>query len=167
MGTWSCQEGGDGDSFGALSSCCRRRGKGQGHGVFPSSLTPFTIISLAINSPWTAEGRWKRKAELCIFKGVGIFIFLTSYFIYYYYFGCTGSSVEHTGFSCWEAWALEHVGSAVIACGLLSLWQCRPSSPASCGIPVPQTGIEPTSPALEGGFITAGLQGAPTLRFLK
>ena len=28
--------------------------------------------------------------------------------------------------------------------------------PIACGILVPQPGIEPTSPALEGGFLTTG-----------
>ena len=104
-------------------------------------------------------------AELCILKDIGIFFFkILSYFSYYYYFilavrgahrllllGSLGSRAR--GLSSYSTWT--------------SLVVFRPSSPASCGIPVPQTGIEPTSPALESGFITAGLQGVPTLRFLK
>ena len=38
----------------------------------------------------------------------------------------------------------------------------RLSCPAACGILVPRPGIEPTSPALEGGFLTTGPhQGSP------
>ena len=33
---------------------------------------------------------------------------------------------------------------------------CRLSCPTACGILVPQAGIEPTSPALEGRFLTTG-----------
>ena len=46
---------------------------------------------------------------------------------------------------------LWHVGSLVEARGL--------SCPSACGILVPQPGIEPASPALEGGFFTPGLPG--------
>ena len=47
--------------------------------------------------------------------------------------------------------APELVGSVVVACGH--------SCPATCGILVPRPEIEPASPALEGGFLTTGLQG--------
>ena len=47
--------------------------------------------------------------------------------------------------------ALERVGSVVVA--------CRLSCPVACGTLVPQPGIEPTSPALEGGFLTTGPPG--------
>ena len=51
------------------------------------------------------------------------------------------------------AWALSlrHVSSVVVACGL--------SCPEACGILVPLPGIEPMSPALEGGFFTTGPPG--------
>ena len=45
----------------------------------------------------------------------------------------------------------EHEGSVVVAYGLSCL--------AACGILVPRPGIEPASPALEGGFLTAGPPG--------
>ena len=48
-------------------------------------------------------------------------------------------------------WALEHMGSVVAARGL--------SCPMACGILVPRPGIEPMSPALEGGFLTTGPPG--------
>ena len=36
---------------------------------------------------------------------------------------------------------------------------CRFICPVACGILVPQTGIEPVSPALEGRFLTTGPPG--------
>ena len=68
--------------------------------------------------------------------------------------------------------SLQHAGSFVAACGLLS--SCGEqatertgsvvaargiSCPATCGIFVRQPGIESTSPALEGGFLTTGPPG--------
>ena len=44
-------------------------------------------------------------------------------------------------------------GSVVVACG--------PSCSIACGILVPQPGIKPESPALQGGFLTTGPQGSP------
>ena len=55
MGTRSCQEGGDGDSFGALSSCCRRRGKGQEDDKMArkkSRIQPLGISLGAIGIAW-------------------------------------------------------------------------------------------------------------------
>ena len=50
------------------------------------------------------------------------------------------------------AWAPERVGSIVAACGIL----------------IPQPGIEPTSPALEGGFLTPGSPGkSHAIHFLQ
>ena len=59
--------------------------------------------------------------------------------------------VSHGLLSSCVARAPEHAGSVVAANGL--------SCPAACGILVPQPGIEPASPALEGGFLTAGPPG--------
>ena len=47
--------------------------------------------------------------------------------------------------------SLRHAGSLVDAHGL--------SCPVACGILVPRPGIEPASPALEGGFFTTGPPG--------
>ena len=55
-------------------------------------------------------------------------------------------------FSCCRARALECKGSVIAVCEFLS------SYPEAWGILVPQPGIEPSSPALEGGFITSGPQ---------
>ena len=52
-----------------------------------------------------------------------------------FYFGCAGSLLWHTGFASWVP-------------GL--------SCPEVCGILVPWSGIEPMSPAMEGGFLTPG-----------
>ena len=53
--------------------------------------------------------------------------------------------------------APECVGLVVVACGL--------SCPEACGILVPQAGIEPMSPALEGGFLTTGPPGKSLLYY--
>ena len=56
--------------------------------------------------------------------------------------------------SC-DTWAVEREGSVVVAHGL--------SCPEACRILVPRPGIEPTFPALEGGFLTTGPPGkSPT-----
>ena len=47
--------------------------------------------------------------------------------------------------------SLQHTGLVVVVCGF--------SCPAACGILVPWPGIEPASPALEGGFLTTPLPG--------
>ena len=47
--------------------------------------------------------------------------------------------------------SLQHTGSLVEVRGL--------SWPTACGILVPQPGIKPMSPALEGGFLTTGPPG--------
>ena len=47
--------------------------------------------------------------------------------------------------------ASGHASSVVVACGL--------SCPAAFGILVPWPGIEPASPALQGGFFTTGWPG--------
>ena len=46
-----------------------------------------------------------------------------------------------------------------MACGL--------SCPSACGILVPRPGIEPMSPALEGGFLTTAPPGKPFIQILK
>ena len=60
-------------------------------------------------------------------------------------------------------WAPGHVGSVVCGTWDLSLSSVvvarRLSCPTACGILVPQPGIEPTSPALDGGFFTTGPPG--------
>ena len=53
----------------------------------------------------------------------------------------------------------ECYGSQVVALGL--------SCPMACGILVPLPGIESVSPALAGGFITAGPPGKSLLPFLR
>ena len=61
--------------------------------------------------------------------------------------GCVGSVVCGT-------WALS------LTCASSVVVLHRLSCPAACGIIlVPRPGIEPTSPALEGGFFTTGPPG--------
>ena len=110
---------------------------------------------------------------------IGILLLLLKYlFIYLFslFFGCIGSSLWCAGFSlvvacgfslssC-GAWTPERVGSVV--CSMQALSLRRESSvvvarglscPKACGILVPRPGIEPASPALEGGFFTTGPPG--------
>ena len=102
------------------------------------------------------------------------FFFLKYLFIYYYFFWLQQVLVAaHGAFRC-GAWAPEHVGSSLRLAG--SLVEVRASSvvvvrglscPAACGILVPQPGIKPASPALEGGFFTTGPPGKSLFGFLK
>ena len=63
-----------------------------------------------------------------------------------------GSSLLHSGFSLVEACGLS-------SCGARALERMGLVSPQHVGILVPRPGIEPVSPALEGGFLTTGLRG--------
>ena len=76
---------------------------------------------------------------------------------------CTGFSlVVVCGFSLSSCGvrAPECMGSVVVACGLSSCGMCSAvvalglSCPTAWGILVPRPGIEPVSPALEGGLLT-------------
>ena len=90
----------------------------------------------------------------------------------------TGSVVVAHGLSSCDVWAPEHAGSIVVAHGLSSCgtWAlectdsvdlaCRLSCPVACGILVPQPGIKPMSPALEGGFLITGPPGESQEYFL-
>ena len=68
---------------------------------------------------------------------------------------CVGSSLHHAKHFCRTFCCVPRqlwcVGSVVVAHGL--------SCATGCGILVPQPGIEPTSPALAGGFLTTGPPG--------
>ena len=105
-----------------------------------------------------------------IYNVVQLCTFLFLIFIYYLFiFGCVGSQLRHLGSllqcagsrarglcSCARcALQLWHKGSVVAAHGL--------SCPAACGILVPRPGIEPVSPALEGGFLNTGPPGKSQL----
>ena len=59
----------------------------------------------------------------------------------------------------------EHMGSVVVAC-VLSSCGAGLSCPTACGILVPRPGIEPTSPALEGRFLTTGPRGNSLFVFI-
>ena len=65
-----------------------------------------------------------------------------------------------SGLSCgMQELSLQHTGSLVVAHGL--------SCPTACGILVPRPGIEPTSPALEGGLLATGPRGKSPRSFLS
>ena len=79
-----------------------------------------------------------------------------------FFVSCPGFSlVVVCGFSLSScgAQAPGRVGSVVVA--------HRLSCPGACGILVPRPGIEPASPALEGGFFTTGPPGKSPLRGLE
>ena len=62
------------------------------------------------------------------------------------------------GLSCsTQDLSFQRAGSVVAACGL--------SCPVACRILVPRPGIEPASPALEGGFSTTGPPGKSPFRY--
>ena len=63
------------------------------------------------------------------------------------------SFVEAHRISSCGVWPLECMGLVVAASEL--------SCSMTCEILVPQPEIEPASPALQGGFLTIGLQGSP------
>ena len=91
------------------------------------------------------------------------FIFLTVlgfFVVCMLFFAVLGLSlVVHRGFSCCGTRALDRMGSVAVVLGL--------SFPMACGILVPQPGIKPTTPALEGGFLNHWTtREVPTLRFL-
>ena len=107
----------------------------------------------------------KSAMQIVKHKNTGVLFYLFIY-LFIYLFGCFGSSLWCAGFSLVVArrlqstWALfcgtralslRHASSVVVACGLCC--------PLACGILVPQPGIEPRSPALEGGFFTTGPPG--------
>ena len=88
----------------------------------------------------------------------------------------TGSSLWGTAFSLVVAcgFSLSSCGTQApgrvvsVVCSTQALWlrrassaivACRLCCPAACGISVPWPGIEPVSPALEGGFFTTGPPG--------
>ena len=66
-----------------------------------------------------------------------------------------GSLSHWTGFSCCGVWTLECAASVAAVCGF--------SCPMACTILVPRPGVEPTSSALGGGFLTTGPPGTHPL----
>ena len=64
---------------------------------------------------------------------------------------CNARASHSGGFSRCRVQTLGSQASLVAVCGL--------SSPSACGILLPQPGIEPKSPVLEGVFLTPGPPG--------
>ena len=60
-----------------------------------------------------------------------------------------------------------HAQALCCACGLSLVVARGLSRPGTCGILVPQPGIELASPALEGGPLTTGLPGTSFSFFLS
>ena len=66
---------------------------------------------------------------------------------------------------CWGSY-LRHTGSSLLGVGPCRSREHRLNScPMACGISVLQPGIEPTTPALECAFLTAGPLGSPQYIF--
>ena len=87
-------------------------------------------IKWAPNIQWLLLWLFLKKIFFKVWLGpICFYLFLK------FYFGCAGSLLWHTGFASWVP-------------GL--------SCPEVCGILVPWSGIEPMSPAMEGGFLTPG-----------
>ena len=94
-------------------------------------------------------------------------------------------SVSFPKRKCWSMWDLRCTMRSFVAvhklssCGTrtLELWcldsrvcrlsSCGLSHSVACGILVPQPGIEPMSPALQGGFLTTGPPGRSLLCFIE
>ena len=76
-------------------------------------------------------------------------------------FSCRAQAPEHMGSVVYivQALSLRHASSVVVAHGF--------SCSAACGILVPQPGIEPVSPALEGRFFTIGPPGKSLILKIK
>ena len=76
---------------------------------------------------------------------MGLFIFKIFIYLFVWLFQVL---VVALGLSLGVAHGLESADSVVAVCGL--------SCSEACGILVPQPGIEPKSPGLQGGFLTTG-----------
>ena len=95
------------------------------------------------------------------------FSFLFFFLIYFIYLAASGLSCSTRDLHCnMRDLSLQHTGSSspragsvVVAHGL--------SCHAACGILVPRPGIEPESPALEGGFLTTGPPGKSQHQYFK
>ena len=89
-----------------------------------------------------------------------VFLHVSSYhahFFFFFFFGCAGSLSLYEGFSSCRALALE-LSSPLVVCWL--------GYSEAFEILTPLPGIELTSPALEGGFLTTGLSGkSPHVHF--
>ena len=104
------------------------------------------------------------------FKICYLFTYLFIYFIYFWLHRVLvvahGIFVEACGIFRCSAWVPGFRGSVVCGTQALQLRRassvvvaCRLSCPTGCGILVLRPGIEPASPALEGGFFITGPPG--------
>ena len=99
--------------------------------------------------------------NLCVQFCSTSFFFLSLFNFIYLFLSVLGVLVAARtwGLHCW-VWALVAHGSAGL---IVAAHQF--SCPVACGISVLQPGIEPTNPALEGSFLTAGPLGSPQYIF--
>ena len=75
---------------------------------------------------------------------------------FFFFFCYAGSFLRCTGSVAGNLlWSMDSRASGLSSCGI------GLSCPMACGILAPQPGIEPTSPTLEGGFLTTGPQENP------
>ena len=78
--------------------------------------------------------------------------------LFIYLFGCIRSYLWHTGSSLHHERSFVYTDSLVVVPGFSSM-ALRLSCFMPCRILVPQPGLEPMSPALQGGFLTIGPPG--------
>ena len=78
--------------------------------------------------------------------------------LFIYLFGCIRSYLWHTGSSLHHERSFVYTDSLVVVPGFSSM-ALRLSCFMPCRILVPQPGLEPMSPALQGGFLTTGPPG--------
>ena len=122
------------------SPCTYRRVPGA------SQLPPGPSVAGGPGGAW-GEGLSKRPLDRCTLGSPGDFFCL--FYLFIYLFWLCRDLVTARGIFHWR-----HVGfSLVVARGL--------SCPVARRILVPRTGMEPTSPELEGGFLTTGPPGKP------
>ena len=99
------------------------------------------------------------------------------FFFFYYLFVClfiwlcrvlvAACGIFHCGVQAlrcgtrasFQLWCVGPRACRLSSCGVQGSRAHRFSCPVACGILVPQPGIEPVSPALEGGFLTTGPPG--------
>ena len=99
---------------------------------------------------------------LCLIVSITKLSFLLLYsgfVVFCFGFGCAESSLHHAGFSDWGTdfsggtRVLGHVGSEAAGAWATLVVAHLLSCPVMCDILVLRSGIEPTPPALQGGFL--------------
>ena len=109
----------------------------------------------------SAPKRWQRDAQKSEAWHQSFFSFYLFFFLAVLDLSCSTQNltcghagsflVGHERLSSCDMCAPEHAGLVVVA--------LRLSWPMACGILLPQAGVEPTPPALEGGILTTAALG--------